>query len=144
VSVQTTKLLNVLQQKYLVFFIDSSVDATKNPPVVNAFVRLPINKPQTTKLIRFEVVPLRIKIDKMLRRVIRSLEKVYRRWKAGHVRDVTIDLLLAGVYAPNYAVYKHRNKINRALRQLPRDNKVRKYIQWRLTKEREKRRRKLH
>jgi len=134
--VRDIKLLNLLQSSFGVIFTSSSVDATKNPPVVNATIRLPIHK-TVHEVIRWESTTLQVRVDKMLRRVIREFAKILRRRDAGHVSDVTIALLLLGLYGGNYALFTHRNKVNRALRQLPRESKIRKYITWRISRLRE-------
>ena len=137
--VDTMKLLNILQQHYSVFFVNSTVEGDKSPPIVTAAIRLPEHE-TVHKVKHYRVVNLNIRIDKMLRRALRELRRPFKRYQAKQISDVTLLLLLAGLYAPNYAVWRFRSKIRRALKQLPKESKVRRYITWRLTVEAKKQR----
>jgi len=80
---KTGLLLNRLQNEYGVFFVSSSVDGTKSPPTVNAWIRLPIHK-EVNKVTGYISTPLTIKIDRALQRLLSELEyplSKYRRHK---------------------------------------------------------------
>ena len=125
-------LLNYIQQNLTVFFINSKINGNVNPPVVEAQIRLP-NFLRHPKIIKnWDIANLQIKIDKMLRRVVREFGILLKRRQSGHINDITINAILCGLYGSNYQTWKHRSLINRSLKQFKRDNKIRKYVSWRL------------
>jgi len=127
------KLLNLIQQRFGVYFLSSTVDANENPPVVVAQIRLPRHK-TVHKVERWETTTLKIKVDRMLRRVIREMQRVLMRRDAGFIHDITINCILLGLYGSNFALWTHRSLVERSLKQLPLKSKIRKYVVWRLSR----------
>jgi len=122
---------------YSIYWVDSKVDANVMPPTVSAYIKVPL--PGHSKMNPgLETLTIEIRIDKMLRRVMKEFEILRRRWMCGQISDVTINLLFLGLYGSLRSIYRHRSKITRALRQLKRDSKIRKYIVWRLIRARNK------
>lgn len=146
-------LLRLLSRDYGVFFLDSTIDGNKSPPEINGFLRLPIHK-TVHKIIEWKTIGVRVQADRLLEELLRELEFLRRRYEANSISDVTIDLILAGVYSAPYNIYEFRSKIKRAIKQLPKycskcrelfkekvcprcgmvgdKSKIRKYIEWRL------------
>jgi len=129
-------LLNILQHSYGVVLLNPRAEAPpegtpKGAITVKAYVKLPVHN-STGELSEWQLVPLSIRVDKMLRRTLQDLQKVYMRYMCGHVSGVTLALILTGLYAPLKYVYRFRSKIEKAEKQLKYDSRVRKFLVWRL------------
>jgi len=133
-NIKDLGLLNYVQQNLSVFFINSTIDGNTTPIQVNAQIRMPnfVKPMELVKGREWDTANLSIKVDKMLRRVVREFGILLKRRSTGQISDITINAILCGLYGPNYQVYKHRSLINRSLKQLKPKSKIRKYVSWRL------------
>jgi len=145
--------LQFFSREYGVFLADATVDGNTSPPEMNGYLRLPIHN-TLHDIAEWRVTNIKIKADRLLKELIKELSIVKKRYDAGQISDVTMSLIIAGVYSPPYSIHDFRSKIKRAIKQLPKycssckkifkekvcprcnmrgeNSRIRKYIEYRL------------